>query len=75
MNRSAAARILLSNERRAIRRWMCANFERFVERSTAECDLTKMVETWDIETQDGGVTADPDHVAWDVAVAVSGGTP
>jgi hypothetical protein len=33
--------------------------------------MTRMVETWDIETQDGGVTTDPDHVAWEVAVEVA----
>lgn len=55
----------------AIRHWMRANADRFVDRRTGEVDCTRMVEAWDHETQDGGVTTDPDHEAWAVAVEVS----
>jgi hypothetical protein len=61
----------LSAEKASVRRWMRANRARFEDRRTGEVDMTRMVETWDIETQDGGVTTDPDHVAWEVAVEVA----
>lgn len=48
---------------RAIRAWMVRNLDRFIDRC-GEVDCTGMVEEWDRETQDGGVTLDPDHVAW-----------
>ena len=65
--RSVAA----SSSKAPIRRWMLANVDRFIDRRTGEIDCTSMVETWDNETQNGGVTTDPDHIAWDVAVEVA----
>lgn len=53
---------------------MRANVARFVDGKTGEVDATLMVETWDIETQDGAATLDGDHPAWDVAVEVANST-
>lgn len=57
--------------KKEIAKWMISNVDRFVDKRTGEVDCTTMVETWDRETQDGGVTTDPDHEAWDVAVHVA----
>lgn len=62
---------MLSAPKRAIARWMTANLSRFVDRRTGEVDRTAMVEAWDLETQDGGVTTDPDHEAWTVAASLA----
>jgi hypothetical protein len=57
--------------RTQIRKWMLNNAERFMDRHTGEINCTALTEAWDSETQNGAVTLDPDHVAWDVAVQVS----
>lgn len=67
------APIRVSNDQRLrqhIRRWMIANVDRFID-DCNEVNTTLMVETWDCEMSDGGVTSDPDHMAWDVAVWVA----
>lgn len=66
--------VAASSSKAPIRRWMLANVDRFIDRRTGEIDCTSMVETWDNETQNGGVTTDPDHIAWDVAVEVANET-
>lgn len=57
------------NTKSKIYAWMKNNAHRFVDHRTGEVDYTRMVETWDIETQNGGVTTDPDHEAWDIALS------
>lgn len=54
---------------KSIRSWMSANSKRFID-ACGEFDFTACVETWDVETQDGLQTLDPDHVAWDIAIGV-----
>jgi len=55
---------------RAIRRWMVANVEKFID-ECGEVNATAMVEAWDLACGQGGDTLDPDHVAWEVAAQVS----
>lgn len=57
-------------EERAIYAWMLRNAHRFAD-SCGEVDCTAMVEAWDFETEDGSVTRDSDHKAWDVAIEVA----
>ena len=66
-----AERHALWVQKREISAWMARNADRFVDRRTGEVNLTALVEAWDRETQDGGVTTDPDHVAWEIAVDVA----
>lgn len=56
--------------RASIRRWMLANMEDYRDRRTGEINLTDLVEAWDRACADGGVTLDPDHIAWDVAASL-----
>lgn len=57
--------------RTSIRSWMIKNADRFMDRRTGELNTTALTEAWDFETQTGGVTLDPNHEAWDVAVAIA----
>jgi hypothetical protein len=57
--------------KREIRGWMLANRARFTDRRTGEFLPTEAVEAWDYETQDGAMTVDPDHPAWEVAADLS----
>ena len=50
-----------------IRDWMRLNEWRFKDKITGEVNMTLMVETWDIEMQDGAATLRSDHPAWEVA--------
>jgi len=56
--------------RASIRYWMLANMEDYRDRRTGEINLTDLVEAWDRACADGGVTLDPDHIAWDVAASL-----
>jgi hypothetical protein len=55
--------------------WMHHNVERFVDKTTGEVNMTKMVETWDVECASGGATMDESHPAWEVAARVAARFP
>lgn len=56
--------------RASIRSWMRAHVEEHRDGRTGEVNATALVEEWDRECADGGVTMDPDHPAWEIAASL-----
>lgn len=59
------------NGNKAIAAWMRANLDAHIDPQTGELNCTALVEAWDIEKSTGGVTLDPNHPAWEIAVKVA----